>query len=103
MIRVVFAIGTVLALLSPASAGVANMADERPRAAATKFDDRELQRKGSWHNAHALKAYKKTLSRSTDKGAKLTALYATSDGGTVTVQRGPARGTSRHPGRRQVG
>lgn len=93
MIRVVLAIGIVLALQGPASAGVATTADERPRAAATKFDDRELQRKGRWHNAHALKAYKKTLSRSTDKGARLTAVYATSDGGTLTVQRGPARGT----------
>lgn len=62
------------------------------KAASTKLDDRDLTRKGTWKNVSAPAAFKKTLSRSTDPGAKLKSKVPATGGGKVTVQKGPGRG-----------
>lgn len=87
----------VAALAAPVAAGAA-APDEgdrvaRPAAKAGKaLDDRDLKRKGAWAKKTSATAYKKTLSKSKDKGAKLSSKESTTKGGSVTFQFGPDRG-----------
>lgn len=72
-----------------------------PTRAATTLDDRALTlskgKKGAkdWAKVKSPKAYAKTLSRGLRKKATATTKVAATNGGTVTFQAGPGRGTAK--------
>jgi len=74
--------------------GSALVAVSQASAATTKIDDRSLRRSGTWKKVKAPSAYKKTLSRATKKGARLTARAKAVNGGKVVLQLGRSRGTA---------
>jgi hypothetical protein len=88
------AVVAALALLTPAT-GPATAGNTEPgRASAratTTVDDRALSRSGTWKNKSFAAAFAGTLSKSKDKGARLTSA-ATTGGGKVVLQFGPGRG-----------
>lgn len=85
-----------LALLAPttgaARAAAPTAGTTTNRAAATTVDDRQLARSKGWRPVKATKAYRKTLSKATRKGATATSKSAAASGGSVTFQFGPRRG-----------
>lgn len=80
--------GTALLAAGPAPA-------ETPigqRATTVIVDDRDLAPRGAWRGVSTASAHAGTLSKSTDKGARLTTRGEAEAGGSVTVQVGPKRG-----------
>ena len=86
-------VGLLLVVLTVPFAGPPiGGSDDLRRAATTVLDDRALVRSSGWRSVSSAKAYLRTLTKSTKKGATLTSPTSTTAGGSVRLQFGPGRG-----------